>query len=140
MRRLACLALFAPAVVLAAPAMQPGLWEITTSAEMSNMPMKIPPQTMRRCLTAEDMADNRKTIPADKNCKLEDVRQHGDTTTWKASCKMDKGEVKGEMKGGGQMTAKADSFEGSMVMSANIQGMNFDIKNTYTAKRVGDCK
>lgn len=129
------IALALPAASVAAPAMQPGLWEITTTTEMSNVPMKIPPQTFRHCLKKEDLADSRKAIPADKSCKLEDVKESGNSMSWKARCKMDMG----EMKGAGQMTLKDQSYQGSMTMTTTMEGMSFDMKHTYAGKRLGNC-
>ncbi len=54
-------AAFAPPVLAAPSAMQPGLWEITTKIEMSGMPM--PSQTLRHCYTKQDIEQGQGTVP-----------------------------------------------------------------------------
>ena len=125
---------------LAAPpapsALQPGLWEVTVTMEMPNVPTPMPPHVTTQCIRKEDLADARKSLPVDKGCKLEDVKQDGNTVTFKSTCKMEMG----EMKGSGRMTQKAQSYEGSMELVANMQGMDFSMKQTFAGKRLGDCK
>ena len=79
----------------AAPNMQAGLWEITTNMEMPGMPMQIPPRTIRHCYKAEDLKDTKDALPTDKNCKLDDLRQSGNTAHWKVSCKTESGPMVG---------------------------------------------
>ena len=138
MRRILVIGLLVsgPAIAGSNP-MQPGLWEFTVASEMSNLPVKIPPRTLRHCITQDDLADPKKTIPANKVCSIEDVQHSGDITTWKAICKTELG----ELRGAGQMRATAQSYEGAMAISTEKEGMRFDLKQTYAGKRVGaDCK
>lgn len=83
----ACLAsITALAAPPAGPAMQPGLWEVTRTMDMSNVPMKMPPQVSTQCIKKEDLADARKSLPVDKTCALDEVKSDGATTTWKSTC------------------------------------------------------
>ncbi|MEN9796463.1 MAG: hypothetical protein RL653_159 [Pseudomonadota bacterium] len=140
MRRPLLLACLVSTPALAAPpamsAMQPGLWEVTRTMEMSNVPMKMPPQVSTQCIKKEDLADARKSLPVDKTCTLDEVKQDGNATTGKATCKMDTG----EMKGTGRMTVKPQSYEGSMDLVAKLEEMDFTMKQTFSGKRLGDCK
>jgi len=49
------------------PNMQDGEWEITTRTLMPGMPMQVPPQTVRICISKQDIADGKKTMPSSMN-------------------------------------------------------------------------
>ncbi len=110
--------------------MKPGLWEITTSMDMTGMPMKIPPQTIRHCYTAQDVEKG--LVPESEGCSITELKTSGNKTSWKTECK---GEMAGT--GEGQMILLGDSaYEGSS--SIKTQGMTMNMK--YAGKRIGDCK
>lgn len=44
------------------------------------------------------------------------------------------------MKGAGRMTVKAQSYEGSMDLVMKMEEGDFTIKQTFTGKRLGECK
>ncbi|MBI5441876.1 MAG: DUF3617 family protein [Deltaproteobacteria bacterium] len=122
-------ALLSPAAApAAAPNMQEGLWEITSSIDMPGMPMKMPSTTMKHCYTKEDVRESRTLPEGDKNCKMTDLKQTGNKVTWKVDCK-------GEGSGEGEMVYKGDSYTGTIKVKA--QGTT--IVTRYDAKRVGAC-
>ena len=133
----ACLAgSLAAMPVSAALNLQPGLWEITATGQMADVPMRMPPQTARRCITKADVADPKRAIPADQNCTLEEVKQTGNLVNWRASCRTEMG----AMKGVGKMTLSGHRFDGVLDMTTTVEGMAFGMKQTYSGKRLGDCK
>ncbi|MCM2266090.1 MAG: DUF3617 domain-containing protein [Desulfuromonadales bacterium] len=122
--------LFFTSPAVAADAMKPGLWEITTSVEMPGMPFQAPPQTMRHCYTAQEVKEQ--PVPKDEQCKVTDLKSSGSKVTWKVECK---GEMAG--KGEGEIIYQGDSaYEGKTRMQT--QGMTMAMK--YKAKRLGECK
>ena len=115
--------------------MRDGQWEITTKIEMPGMPVSIPPITVTRCLTKEDVDNPNKTVPsATKSdaCKVKDYKVDGSKITWSLQCD----EKSGGLAGTGEMTVKDDSYEGAMKMTT--QGQDMSIK--FSGKRSGDCK
>ncbi|HVT03124.1 MAG TPA: DUF3617 family protein [Thermoanaerobaculia bacterium] len=116
--------------------MREGQWEITTRVEMPGLPVSIPPITITKCLTKEDVNDPDKTVPkgGGKNdaCKVSDYKVVGNKISWTLKCD----EKSGGMTGSGEMTVKGDSYDGSMKMT--MQGQ--DMSMTFSGKRTGDCK
>lgn len=119
-----------------APNMNPGMWEITTETEMPGMPMPIPPQTIRQCYKNENVKEARETLPIDKDCKIDDLKQNGNTFSWKVSCNTETG----PMSGVGNITYAGQSYSGKMTLTGKMEGMNINMTSSYSGKRVGDCK
>lgn len=125
-----------PAPAFASGGMQPGLWEVTTRMEMTGMPMKMPPITIRHCYTRQDL-DKGSNVPQadDKNCKVKDYKLKGDTVTWSIVCT-----GKNAMSGTGTMTVKPTSYTGKMNYRMKDDGETVDAVTHMSGKRVGDCK
>ena len=136
-RFIALAALLAAGAVFAAPpAMRPGLWEISTSTEMSGMPQAIPSTKSQHCYKAEDVKDLRKTVPANKpNCKMSDWKESGKTVSWQMSCG---GEMPTTMSG--RVTYGQDRFSGVNQMTMNHGGQVMNMTQKYDGRRLGDCK
>lgn len=117
----------------AAPGMKEGLWEITTTTEMTGMPIKPAPVTITHCYTKEDVKSSKEVIPKQQgNCTITDMKQSGSKITWKMICT---GENAG--KGEGEMVFKGDTaYEGYQKFT--MQGMK--MTSRYKAKRIGNCK
>jgi hypothetical protein len=92
-----------------APGMKEGLWEITTSTEMSGMPFKSAPVTITHCYTKEDVKNGKEVIPKQEGrCTITDMKQSGSKISWKIKCT---GQNRG--KGEGEMVFKGDTaYEG----------------------------
>jgi hypothetical protein len=116
--------------------MQPGLWEITTKTEMPGMPMAMPAQTFKHCYREEDVADSKKMLPMDKDCKLDDLSLTGNTATWKLTCKMDGQPMFGQ----GKMTYSGQSYSGTSQISGNMGGMAMKMNISHSGRRIGECK
>jgi uncharacterized protein DUF3617 len=138
-RTLAALALMLtvlPALAGAAE-MQPGMWEITSRTEMQGMPKAMPPRTIRHCYTKKDIEDKKPTMPQsqDKNCEIKDYQVQGNKASWSMECTGENA-----MRGSGTMTVEATKFSGTMKSQLNQDGQMMDITQSWSGKRLGDCK
>ncbi len=125
-------ALLLPALVLAAaPAMKEGMWEITTTTVMPDMPFQVPPVTVNHCYTKEELKNQNYVPQQDDKCKMTESKQSGNKFTWKVVCT---GQNKGT--GEGEITFKGTSYEGKMAFKS--EGMK--MTSRYKAKRIGDCQ
>ena len=131
------ISLLAPISAFAAD-MQPGLWEITTSMEMTGVNMKMPGQTIQHCYTPTDVADAKNLVPKDPRndrCRITDIKRTGDTVAWKMACS-----APHAMSGNGTITYSSNSYSGSTQMSmAGESGMSVNMTQKYSGKRIGDC-
>ena len=118
-------------------ARQDGRWEVTVEMEMPGMPMKMPAQTITRCVTKEEAADPQKALPqggrgaAADSCKVSDYKMAGNTVTWAMKCGPPE-----QMSGTGEMVYDGDSYKGTMTMSM-ATGQAIVMK--HSGKRLGDC-
>ena len=112
--------------------MNPGKWEITTETEMVGMAgMNVPPVTHTQCLEKGDLVPQSKE--ASQECQVTNIKQKGDTVSWKIICSGQNG----QMAGTEEVTYRGDSMEGTMDMV--ITGAGVRIKNKISGRRVGDC-
>jgi hypothetical protein len=120
----------------ASPNMRDGMWEITTKMEMTGRSdVATPQQTVRHCLTKQDVADPRRSTPsADSRCKMTDYKLAGNTATWKMAC-----EGQGAMTGAGTITYSGDSYSGNQTMAMKQGSQVMNMKMNYSGRRVGDC-
>ena len=135
---LSCAALCALGARAASPDMQPGMWEITTRMEMPGMPVAVPPQLVRHCYTKKDLEDGKNAVPSNKqdpNCRIKDYALKGNTATWSMECTGENA-----MSGTGTMTFAASSYSGSMKTRIKQGGQTMDMMQSWTGRRVGDCK
>jgi hypothetical protein len=135
---LAILAVFTlPAV--AAPNMQPGLWEITTRAEMAGMEgmPAMPANTVRQCIHPADVQSGSRTVPqgGDPQCAMKDYKMQGNTATWRMECK-----GANAMSGSGSITYSGASYSGTTKFAMTEEGQTMNMTQTFNGKRVGDCK
>ena len=113
----------------AGPNMKEGLWEITVQMEMPGMPMKMPPQTTRVCLTKKDNVPQEKEKPQD--CKMVKHNVKGDTVNWTMEC-IDRGS---KIVSDGSITYKGDSMSGII----NVKAPDMQITQKMSGKWVGNC-
>ncbi len=111
--------------------MKDGLWEITTTTEMSGMPFQIPPMTFSQCITQQDLVPQ--NAETDSGCTRTENRISGNTVTWSIECKGEGVSSRGD----GTITYHGDSFEGDMKMSME-EGVQ--MINLMKGRRIGACK
>ena len=132
---LAMMLMALPEVGVAAPPMQPGLWEVTMTMEMPGMPMAMAPTKNTQCI--KDVGNTEKIIPKGQNCALQNQNSAGDKITWTVMCK----EGDTVMNGSGEITFKGSSYEGFTKMTMK-EGADEAVQMTtrYSARRIGACK
>jgi len=109
--------------------MQEGLWEITTTVEMTGVPAgMIKPQTFTTCLSKTDYVPKEK---AATDCTMKDVKTDGDTVTWTMVCK------DSTMKG--RITYAGATYDGAMETTMKQDGRDMTVKTTMKGKHLGPC-
>ena len=125
------------AVTLSAPGIALGqgkddLWEVTTKMEMPGMPMAMPAQTNRFCIAKGGKDED--YVPKRENCKMLESKRTGNKVTYKMACT-----GKEAMTVAGETTFGTNAYDGRMAMSGKADGQSFEMSQTYSGKRVGDC-
>ena len=108
------------------------LWETTVRMEMPNMPMAMPAQTHRMCLSKQ--AGDEKYVPAREGCKVTDLRRAGSTQHFKMVCT-----GREPMTAEGDVTLAGSGYTGKMRISGRMEGQNVEMTQTYSGKKLGDC-
>ncbi len=116
--------------VSAGDAMKEGLWEVTVSMDMPGMPMKMPGQTYKQCLTKKDMIPQKEE--KDKKCRLIKNEKKGDTVIWLMECKDDDGTTTIS----GKATYKGSSFKGTV----KVKHAKGDFTQHLSGRWIGQCK
>lgn len=140
-------ALSAASAVCAAPAVEPGLWEVTTKVNLSKLPfgMSIPrglplPQSGSRrfCVAQSDIDNPQSLVKAQTECELNEWRPssggEGAQVNWRAHCK---GQLPSTSKG--SMTVADAALKGTGTVTTRIEGFALPIHLNYTGRRLGDC-
>jgi hypothetical protein len=114
----------------AAPNMQDGMWEITSTVEMKGMPAgMMKPMTHTTCLTQKDSVPEK---PAKSDCKMSDMKTSGNTVSWTVTCR--------EAVSRGRVTYSGSTFEGTTETTMNQGGEKMTVKNKMKGRRIGPCK
>ena len=108
------------------------LWEMTIKMEMVGMPMSMPAQTHRSCLSRQ--AGDEKYLPTRDNCKVTQSQRTGNTQRFRMECT-----GRDAMSAEGEVTHAGSSYTGKMRMSGKMEGQNVEMSQTFSGKRVGDC-
>lgn len=117
------------------PIRRDGDWEVKVEMQMPGMPMNLPAQTIRQCITPQEAADPQKALPPStrgrgaNDCKVTDYKVDGNKATWLMSCPSE------QMTGNGEFVYAENSYTGTMKMNARGQDMTMK----YTGRRLGDC-
>lgn len=109
-----------------------GLWEMTSKMEMKGMPMEMPSQKFRQCIT-KDKAVPMETEDKDVKCKVMEQKVSGNTIFWKVICKDKEGETIITGKG----TYHSDKFDGETKVKTS-DGM--EMIQHVKGKWIGKCK
>ena len=112
-----------------------GNWEVTMQMEMAGMTMKMPDFKSTQCITQEQLKDPSQALPQatqDRNndCKVSDYKVSGSKAAWKMTCTLPM-----PIKGSGEITYGADTYDGTMTMTTDAGDMTMK----YKGKRLGDC-
>jgi len=112
----------------------PGEYEIITKVEMTGMPLNVPPQTTTECMTEQDLIIKDATFS--ENCEIKDVKEVGNTISWKMKCTQD-GQT---MDSSGQITYAGNSFKGNIIMNMGTEDGKMTATTIIEGKRIGKCK
>ena len=128
---------FAVAPLVAQAPVRDGRWEVTTTMEMPNMPMKMPPMKAEQCITKAMADDPAMALPKAEgprggagDCKVSDYKLAGNKVTWSMACT-----GKQAMTGTGEIVYGTNTYDGTMKMKLDMGEMTMK----YSAKRLGDC-
>ena len=98
--------------------------------------MGMPATTMTQCVKPADVQDGKRTVPQqDPKCEMKDYKMQGNTASWRFECKGPEA-----MSGSGSMTYSGNSYSGTTKMSMKQQGRVINMTQSYSGKRLGDCK
>lgn len=111
-----------------------GLWEMSVKMSAKGMPIPMPAQKFKQCITKEKIIPNGEA-EKDKEMKCKTVEQKiiRNSIQWKVVCKDESGETIITGKG----TYKHDKFDGETKIKSP-DGM--EIHQVMTGKWVGKCK
>lgn len=129
---LCCCAMMLSGEALAAPNVQPGRWEITSSIDMPGMAFAMPASKHTQCIGDTDLIPQAQQT--NDKCQMLDNRVDGDTVTWKVIC----------TSGGGTMTSSGtvvyhgDRFEGTIITTGTQ--MPAGMTQKMSGQRIGDCR
>jgi hypothetical protein len=130
---LAALALAAaPLLATPAAAQAPGdQWELTVKMDMPGMSM--PARTVRMCM--DKRAKDDAYVPHGAgDCKVVDTKRSGNTVRYRMECS-----GKEPLTADGEMTWAGDSYSGKMHMVSKSQGEGFEMSQTFSGRKVGEC-
>jgi len=142
MRRLLTATLLSLTILpaVAAPTMQPGLYEVSMQMVMKGMPMQMPVSSFRHCITPQDIVDGKAYASSEnsKDCKISNLRQSGNAVSYDFACVM---QGSGSMVGRSSGTHHATGYD--ILMSGRfvpaMEGMS-EFSQKMSAKRLGNCK
>lgn len=114
----AVLFLFSAKLSFAAPNMEDGLWEITTTANMPGMQGKS--FTRTSCLIRE------KAVPqtAESGCTIKDVKTQGNTISWTVVCREEMNTSTGKV------TYAGTTMDGGVETTVKTGGQTMTMKST----------
>ena len=111
-----------------------GLWAITIQSQMEAMPIEIPAETIKKCISKDDLTPGSNQNEA--GCKPLKVKRKGDSISWEVSCDKDEHTLKGK----GKITYSGDRMKGEGEFQAGGKGLpNMKMKLVYSGKRLGEC-
>ena len=106
------------------------LWNMSTRMEMAGMPA----QALNHQVCMQKGETQPEKMSQDKNCKVTEQRQVGNTFTWKIVCT-----GRDAMTGEGEMTRSGSSMNGRMRMQGKSGGETLDMSIVYSGKLAGGC-
>jgi hypothetical protein len=123
----------------AAPAMQPGLYEVSVQMVLKGMPMQLPVSSFRHCITPQDIVNGNAYASSEtsKDCQISNLRQNGAAVSYDFACVMPGG---GSMVGHSSGTSHATGYDVSMSgrFVPATQGMS-EFGQKMRARRLGAC-
>ena len=113
---------------------QEGNWELTLTASIEGMPGNMAPMTQTKCITREDARDPSRLIGAGAGCQFSNKRDTGSEITFDVVCT---GQV--PMSGSGAVRYSAQSFDGTMQITADMGNQKVMTRSQVVGRRLGAC-
>lgn len=115
---------------------RPGLWNLTVTTTAEGADGVFGPYTSSQCLTEEDVRNPEKLLAQNgvNACTYGDKVYRGGTFSFTVQCG---GTI--PMSGSGRIQYTTDSLQGTMDISADLQGLPVNTHSTVSGNRVGDC-
>jgi hypothetical protein len=112
-----------------------GKWEFTSKSQMTGMPVQMPTQTHKTLICIDNKNKDVPPIGADPSCKFSNYKVTNNSASFRMQCS---GDMK--MSGTGSITFNGDQYTGDSVMKMEMDDTDaMTIRNSYSAKRIGDC-
>ena len=109
-----------------------GMWEIVMTVNMANLPIQIPPQTIRQCLTKENMIPQTQSA---EGCVVTSKGLKGSRVDWTLKCQT----AQGPATGAGHMVFKGVTMSGKTTIVIQVEGEKLTTTTLLKGRRVGDC-
>jgi hypothetical protein len=106
------------------------LWEMTSKIDMPGMPMAVPAQVNRVCISKNHRDED--LIPRRDNCRVTESKRTGTKLTYKMECTGNEA-----MTMVGDLTLGSNAYDGQMRMT--ITKTKDTMNMALSGKRVGDC-
>jgi len=120
-----------PATCFAAPNIEPGRWEITSTLEMPGMGFSLPESKHIQCITVEEVIPQAQQ--ENEQCQVIDQSVRGNVVNWRVKCESGGG----SMDSRGEITYNGDSLEGTVI--TNGSQMPSEMTQKMRGKRIGQC-
>jgi hypothetical protein len=117
-------------------AVEPGLWEMTTTMTMPMLPQ---PQTVTSTDCVEDAVldvDEMNGAGLDPECVLDISQPDEKTIRWVMDCPVEGG---GSSHAEWQVTSDGDTVDGSGTILMTVMGQEMSMDASFNGRRVGDC-
>lgn len=114
----------------------PGLWNLTVTTTAEGSTGVYGPYTTSQCLTQEDVRNPEKLLAENgvNSCTYGNKVYQGGNFNFTVQCG---GAI--PMNGSGRISYTADTLQGSVDISADLQGLPINTRSTVSGNRVGDC-
>ena len=136
---LAAAATLTTAAALAVDQPNPGLYEVKTRTEYSELPMPPTTLTTRNCLTQDDLDRDPQSIfaalPAEENCSVDEFTMADGQISMKLTCLTAEGNM--TMRTSGAYTATNYNMASNVLIEVGDKKMT--MTSEISGARVGDC-
>lgn len=119
--------------------MAPGLWEMNVQMQMEGVPMSMPAQTLRKCITQVTLDKSHGLLKPQTHgnitCNPTSMDRSGNTIHWTMACS-----GQGEMQMDGTVAFDSrDAYHSTVHMNGSMQGHPIRMIQTTQGKRIGEC-
>lgn len=115
------------------PDIKEGLWELTSTAEISEMPPMT--TTSEQCMSKKNALDPREMLK-NQNCEISNMVIDLNTAKWKMRCS----QQGMEMTGNGSINYQYESMSGTFNMAMQSEAGTMKIVTEIIGRYIGACK